>query len=41
MAQWQRNLYALWSAQFLAMVGLTLIVPFIPFYIGTLGVTRL
>ncbi len=41
MEQWQKNLYALWSAQFLAMVGLTLIVPFIPFYLGVLGVTRL
>ena len=41
MTQWQKNLYALWLAQFLAMVGLTLIVPFIPLYIGTLGVTSL
>jgi MFS transporter, DHA1 family, multidrug resistance protein len=41
MTQWQKNLYTLWLAQFLAMVGLTLIVPFIPLYIGTLGVTRL
>lgn len=41
MTQWQKNLYALWLAQFLAAVGLTLIVPFIPLYIGTLGVRRL
>jgi len=41
MMQWQRNLYALWAAQFLAMVGLTLIVPFVPLYIGALGVRRL
>ncbi len=41
MTQWQRNLYALWAAQFLATVGLTLIMPFVPLYIGTLGVTRL
>lgn len=40
MAQWQKNLYALWAAQFLAMVGLTLIAPFIPLYVETLGVTR-
>jgi DHA1 family multidrug resistance protein-like MFS transporter len=39
MPQWQRNLYAIWSAQFLAMVGLTLIVPFLPFYIRSLGVS--
>jgi MFS transporter, DHA1 family, multidrug resistance protein len=41
MAQWQKNLYALWAAQFLAMVGLTLVVPFMPLYIKTLGVVRL
>jgi len=41
MAQWQKNLYALWVAQFVAMVGLSLVVPFMPLYIGTLGVHRL
>lgn len=41
MTQWQKNLYTLWLAQFLAAAGLTLIVPFIPLYIGTLGVARL
>ncbi|SRR5579884_1465609 len=41
MMQWQKNLYALWTAQFLAMVGLTLIAPFIPLFIGTLGVRRI
>src|SRR5579885_2769334 len=41
MTQWQKNLYTLWAAQFLAMVGLTLIVPFIPLYIRVLGVERL
>lgn len=41
MVQWQKNLYTLWAAQFLAMVGLTLIVPFIPLYIRALGVQRL
>jgi MFS transporter, DHA1 family, multidrug resistance protein len=41
MPQWQRNVYAIWSAQFLAMVGLTLIVPFLPFYLHVLGVARL
>jgi len=41
MQQWQKNLYALWAAQFLAMVGLTLVVPFMPLYIGRLGVHRL
>ncbi len=41
MPQWQRNLYTLWAAQFLAMVGLSLVVPFMPLYIGTLGVAPL
>ncbi|HET7264059.1 MAG TPA: MFS transporter [bacterium] len=41
MAQWQKNLYALWAAQFVSMIGLTLVVPFMPLYIGTLGVHRL
>jgi DHA1 family multidrug resistance protein-like MFS transporter len=41
MPQWQRNIYAIWSAQFLAMVGLTLIVPFLPLYLRELGVRNL
>jgi MFS transporter, DHA1 family, multidrug resistance protein len=41
MPQWQRNIYAIWSAQFLAMVGLTLIVPFLPLYLRELGVRDL
>jgi DHA1 family multidrug resistance protein-like MFS transporter len=41
MMQWQKNLYTLWTAQFLATFGLTLIVPFIPLYIGSLGVRRI
>jgi len=41
MPQWQRNVYAIWAAQFLAMVGLTLIVPFLPFYLRELGVRSL
>ena len=40
MPQWQKNIYAIWTAQFLAMVGLTLIVPFLPFFLRTLGVMR-
>ncbi len=39
--QWQKNLYTLWMAQFVASLGLTLIAPFVPLYIGTLGVSRL
>lgn len=39
MTSWRRNLYILWGTQFLAMVGMNLVVPFLPFYIRSLGVT--
>ncbi len=39
MESWRRNLYILWGTQFLAMVGMNLVVPFLPFYIRQLGVT--
>ena len=39
MEDWRRNLYILWGTQFLAMVGMNLIVPFLPFFIRQLGVT--
>ena len=35
---WRRNLYAVWIAQLLAIVGFSLRVPFLPFYLGDLGV---
>lgn len=38
MHSWKKNLYVLWGTQFLAMVGVNLIVPFLPFYIRQLGV---
>jgi MFS transporter, DHA1 family, multidrug resistance protein len=40
MEHWKKNLYVLWGTQFLAMVGMNLIVPFLPFYIRQLGVTN-
>ncbi len=40
MQYWKKNLYVLWGTQFLAMVGVNLIVPFLPFYIRDLGVTN-
>ena len=40
METWKKNLYILWGTQFLAMVGMNLIVPFLPFYIRQLGVTN-
>jgi len=35
---WERNLYAVWVAQFLALMGANLVFPFIPFFIKDLGV---
>ena len=40
MELWQRNLYSLWFAQFIAMLGLSMIIPFLPFYVRELGVTE-
>jgi len=39
MKLWERNLYSLWVGQFIAMVGLTMVMPFLPLYIRELGVT--
>lgn len=36
---WRKNLFTIWSAQFLAMVGMNLVVPFLPFFIRDLGVS--
>jgi DHA1 family multidrug resistance protein-like MFS transporter len=36
---WRRNLSIIWAAQFIAMMGMSLVVPFLPFYIRELGVT--
>jgi MFS family permease len=38
MDTWRKNLFTIWSAQFLAMVGMNLVVPFLPFFIRDLGV---
>jgi DHA1 family multidrug resistance protein-like MFS transporter len=35
---WRRNLYALWAAQLLAIVGFSMRTPFLPFFLGDLGV---
>jgi MFS transporter, DHA1 family, multidrug resistance protein len=37
--QWRRTLYIMWAAQFITMMGMSLVVPFLPFYVQTLGVT--
>ena len=39
MESWRKNLYVLWGTQFLAMLGMNLVVPFLPFFIRDLGVT--
>ena len=36
--QWEKNLYAVWVGQFLALMGANLVFPFIPFFIGDLGI---
>lgn len=36
---WRRTLYIIWAAQFIAMMGMSLVVPFLPFYIQSLGIT--
>jgi hypothetical protein len=39
MELWKKNLYSLWVAQFTAAVGLSMVMPFLPFYLKELGVT--
>ena len=36
---WRKNLYIIWASQFIAMMGMSLVVPFLPFYIRSLGVS--
>ncbi|MFH0992075.1 MAG: MFS transporter [bacterium] len=36
---WRKNLYIIWASQFIAMMGMSLVVPFLPFFIRSLGVT--
>jgi DHA1 family multidrug resistance protein-like MFS transporter len=40
MELWQKNLYSLWVAQFVAAVGLSMVFPFLPFYLRELGITE-
>jgi DHA1 family multidrug resistance protein-like MFS transporter len=35
---WERNLYAVWVSQFLALMGANLVFPFIPFFVKDLGI---
>ena len=36
---WRKTLYIIWASQFIAMMGMSLVVPFLPFYIRSLGVS--
>jgi DHA1 family multidrug resistance protein-like MFS transporter len=38
MARWKINLIVLWIGQFLIMGGMTMIIPFLPFYLQELGI---
>lgn len=38
MEPWRRTLYVLWTGQFLTLAGMSLIAPFLPLYLGELGV---
>ncbi len=38
MEPWKRNLYSLWTVEFLAVLGMALVLPFLPFYIRELGI---
>ena len=37
--RWQRNVYAVTAASFLGYTGFTVVMPFLPLFIGQLGVT--
>ena len=39
MKNWKSNLYIIWIGQFIAMLGMSMVVPFLPLYIRELGVT--
>ena len=39
MQSWKRNLIVLWLANFTVMAGMSLVMPFLPLYIKSLGVT--
>jgi DHA1 family multidrug resistance protein-like MFS transporter len=39
MASWQRNLYVITAAELVAIVGFSVITPFLPFYVQELGIT--
>jgi MFS transporter, DHA1 family, multidrug resistance protein len=36
---WKANLFVLWFGQFMVMLGMTMIIPFMPYYIQEMGIT--
>ena len=40
MEYWKKNLYVLWGTQFLVMLGMHMVIPFLPFYIKELGINN-
>lgn len=41
MINWRQNLYIMWICQFLAMIGMSAIVPFLPLFVRELGVSNI
>lgn len=41
MESWKRNLIVVWVCQFIAMIGMSAIVPFLPLFVRELGVVQL
>jgi len=40
MQNWKRNLYIIWVGQFIAMLGMSMVVPFLPLYLRELGLSN-
>ncbi|MCX7878966.1 MAG: MFS transporter, partial [Ignavibacteria bacterium] len=38
---WRKNLYIIWTAQLIAMIGMSMVIPFLPLYVKYLGVTEI
>ena len=40
MDNWRKNLYVIWIAQLIAMIGMSMVVPFLPLFVIDLGITE-
>lgn len=40
MISWRKNLYIIWFAQLIAMIGMSMVIPFLPLFVKELGVTE-